>query len=536
MAIQSSGEIKFSQLAQEFGISPPFSLSQFYRGAGNVPVSSTNVSVPPAGEIKISNLFATSTNPSVVGPSVVLNVSGWGQTVANGGTITGPAPLSIWTDTVSTVHENPAIDTFRQMGYHFDFGYATPTTPGSWAYSGKPKGNQIGAPVAAHVYETPGTYTLSVRAQDSLGATSDQSVTIVVENSETYWSTGGRTTTTLVRSSTTVWPTFASNTRYLLEAGEDYSALGRLNIINIQNVCIAKTGAGANPVLDDLSFDRTTGASVPTTTARVQFMNLDTQQCHANVGGTDCLFYKCNPTNVLVGDLLRSRYTAYPNQVWQRSRRVCYYECSINCSNVDYPFITQTYEFMFMGCLSENPGEHSLRVQGAQYGFIAHNKLIDANSDKHFFTIRATGYGDLSPVMSSPSNEMPASRYVVAADNILGEAGNVDAVDWPMYVGPQNSGASESLEFILVERNVFGDIGASHTTSVYISSRGCRNITLRDDTYLSGDTVGVSFSENFGVIDPAWANGPVYSNRWISGPDNIYEFTTPTAILPSKAT
>jgi hypothetical protein len=69
---------------------------------------------------------------------------------------------------------------FGEMGFHFDFGYATPSTPGTWPISGEPKGEEIGGALAGHVYETPGTYTASVRVQDATGLYKDVYITVVV--------------------------------------------------------------------------------------------------------------------------------------------------------------------------------------------------------------------------------------------------------------------------------------------------------------------------------------------------------------------
>lgn len=465
--------------------------------------------------------------------SASLTVSGWGQEVTNSGTITGPAPLALFFDATATTATN--YDAFREAGYHFDFGYATPSTAGTWTYSGKPKGNQIGGPTAAHVYETPGTYTASVRAQLPNGVYQDRFITVVVEDPATYWTTGGRTTTTLVRSSISAWPTWASNTRYLLEAGQDYSALGLINILNRQTVCVGKTGSGSDPIVGGLAIDRSTGATSPTTGAKIQFMNLSAGLFESNLCGSDGLFYKCSGSSIEVGTLLVNRYDTYPAYTWPRPRRMAFYECAFDGASLDYPFITQSYQLMILGCLSVNPSEHSLRIQGVQYGFVGHNKLYDAENARTYLTIRAVGIQDIASSISSSTTRSPASRYAVAADNVLGDSVDINSVDWPCYIGPQNSTSVESLEYILSERSVF-PAGAVHTSSVFTQIRGCRNITVRDEVYGSGATTGVNYGQGFGAAGPDWYNGPAYSNDFISPePDNIYSFYTPTGLLPAKA-
>jgi len=60
MPIQGSGEIKFSQIASQFGRTlSNISARLFYRGGGIVPDIPENSSVPNSGEIKFSKFFAT---------------------------------------------------------------------------------------------------------------------------------------------------------------------------------------------------------------------------------------------------------------------------------------------------------------------------------------------------------------------------------------------------------------------------------------------------------------------------------------------
>lgn len=52
MALPTTGQITLAQIAAEFGGSPPYFLSQFYRGGGRV--TTNNLSVPTSGPIALS--------------------------------------------------------------------------------------------------------------------------------------------------------------------------------------------------------------------------------------------------------------------------------------------------------------------------------------------------------------------------------------------------------------------------------------------------------------------------------------------------
>ncbi len=56
MAIQSSGQVKLSEIATEFGDSAPHAMSEFYGGGGKVP-QGANPNVPTSGEIEIGDFY-----------------------------------------------------------------------------------------------------------------------------------------------------------------------------------------------------------------------------------------------------------------------------------------------------------------------------------------------------------------------------------------------------------------------------------------------------------------------------------------------
>ena len=57
MAVQSSGAISLSDLAEEFGDTQPYSMSEYYRDGGKVPGVNTNV--PASGLIRMQNFYGS---------------------------------------------------------------------------------------------------------------------------------------------------------------------------------------------------------------------------------------------------------------------------------------------------------------------------------------------------------------------------------------------------------------------------------------------------------------------------------------------
>lgn len=467
-----------------------------------------------------------------------LSAFGWGQSIEADGTITLPAPGAVFFDATGTTHSDGSIAPWKDCGYHFDFGYDDPSTPGTWVYTGKPKGNHIGFPLAAHVYETPNTYTASVRAQDPNGIKSDKRVTIVVQDPEVYWTTGGRTTVYMSRASYTAWPTWTSNTRYMLEAGQDWTALGAININSKQQVCVQKWGVGANPLCSALRVDNQTSASVPTTGANIQFIDVNSTSSLATpLCSTDVLYLRCSAADVTAGGLINGRVSAYPAQNWLRPARTFYVDCPIDELLLDYPYFTETYQLVFMGFTSARPQEHGLRLQGCQYGIVAHSRFLDGKATKSSITIRGNGTGIASrSALESPT---PANRYVFCSDNYLGATD--DFGTWPLHFSPENTSSPGTSRYCGAERTRYAD-RASNTGVAWSSARGQSHIIVRDEIYdRPGLTAGFSADENYAAALPApeWYQGPFFSNAWngtVNGiVDNVYRFTCPTGILPTKA-
>src|SRR3989344_3567013 len=86
----------------------------------------------------------------------------------------GVAPLAVFFDavdpTASGVSDLGAARPFHELQYSWDFG---DVNSGNWVTDGKPKNKATGA-VAAHVFETPGDYNITLTISDG---TQNQSYT-----------------------------------------------------------------------------------------------------------------------------------------------------------------------------------------------------------------------------------------------------------------------------------------------------------------------------------------------------------------------
>ena len=483
-----------------------------------------------------------SSSPAVVpGGDVVLRavVSGWGQEITSTGTIIGPAPLPIFAESVGTTVVGGA-SPFNTLGYHWDFGYspAQQTALGNWPQSGRPRWREQGRrPLAAHIYETPGTYTLSCRAQNGAGQYSDRFVTIDVRDPEVWWTTGGRTTV-YITSTTGAWPTFANNTRYILTAGADYSAKGTINIPKFaQNIVIAGSiPGGAKPTVSSVSMN----VGVPTSSTPLSNILM----CDINVA-TD--LQQQNTVNgltflrVTVARIMQlvTSYDWYlvnsPTVAPQYSpRNIFVQECVIDRNfyngGAGYPVNCLTLEgenLAVLGCTIARPVEHGIRCWQGHKSLIAHCSVDGRSVDgsRHAIKHHSTGTNPWSRgPLSYGSSPNYVSRYNLCHSNRLGSPLSND--QWIVGYGPQNYAADERMEDVLVCDNWW-----QHGTNFYADLFGCaRRMTDAGNVRSGGSILEYNDSPHNMTVPLDW-QGPYYSD-YSTG---VGISPAPVLVTPNKA-
>ncbi|MCP4346196.1 MAG: PKD domain-containing protein, partial [Desulfobacterales bacterium] len=101
----------------------------------------------------------------------------------------GVAPLGVFFETDLT-----SSAAFSNTFYSWNFG---DSSSGTWAETGTSKNIDTG-PVSAHVFETPGEYTVTLTAKNNSGTIGAETVLITVENPETVYA--GTNTVCISRS------------------------------------------------------------------------------------------------------------------------------------------------------------------------------------------------------------------------------------------------------------------------------------------------------------------------------------------------
>ena len=118
--------------------------------------------------------------------SLTVNADSAG-TMAAANRTTGVAPLAVFFDAVEAASGvlQPADGDYASLGYAWDFG---DVEAGTWSTNGNSRNAAMGY-VAAHVYEQPGTYTVTLTVTDTQGGTHayQQEITVAAFSGTTYY-------------------------------------------------------------------------------------------------------------------------------------------------------------------------------------------------------------------------------------------------------------------------------------------------------------------------------------------------------------
>lgn len=340
----------------------------------------------------------------------------------------GPAPLAVQFNAIGTTHTKDNLDTFRELGYHFTFD---DPNSGTWKHSGKSKNAQIGGPIAAHVFETPGTYTVQVRAQDSEGDFSDTSIIITVTDpNEVYV---GATTVVISTDSDTAgapdgarlltnqtsWPQWESGIRYLLMSGQDFSAFGDIDLNLVQDIQIGKNGNGADPIVGQIDVER---GSAPATNwaARIAISDLNSQAINIPNSAEDIYIIRGTNTSLYVGSTVKhwvnnGTQEQRDNIIWPFN--IFMYEARNTAPTSGFNSWVLSTGFNMLGTELANPPQHNIRPAYLVNAFIGHNLFYNAARAKHNLKLHSEGILENENERLVKNSMQSASRWIVVADN-----------------------------------------------------------------------------------------------------------------------
>lgn len=395
---------------------------------------------------------------------------------------TGVAPLSVYFETLGTTAQ-AASRPFHDLAYCWDFG---DSGAGTFSMSGKSKNRAYG-PAAAHVFETPGTYTVNLNARDNQGRVAAKAVQIVVTDPTSVFTASNtvclsgtgdfsgcpagakQVTNTSIGALNTEIAGAGGKRRILIHRGESYT--GGIRIDETGPGLIGTYGSGAVPLISttgrafdfsdqDLATVNNPNEAYPTDW-RIMDMDVDGLANGNSLG----VYIGGLTKNVLA---LRVRVRNAGGGFGGGDSIINYWNNNGNPGHdVIDGFAIQDSEardceggeghgligiagrrLSMQGNYFNNSEkcEHVIRTFDLDRAVISNNDIGRTAVGKSLLKLHNSGF----TVSNHLFYQKPSERIVIA-DNTFRSG----VEDWSVGIGPQNSNTDERVQNVLFERNIF---------------------------------------------------------------------------------
>ncbi len=409
--------------------------------------------------------------------------------------VTGVAPLSVHfnaTGTTSTVTTRP----FHELTFDWDMDDNL---------------RHASSAVAAHVYRTPGTYTVRLLVAEPDGSFVTQNVVITVTDPDVVFAgtkticfsntadfTGAPAGATQVTTSSfnTVMSYYATDRRLLMKRGDSFLQTSGVTCAGTgAPVSIGAFGTGTNPDVRGI-FDNNPIVQVQTDDSVVQIGNggstiecddlrfVDVEFDYIN-GGTPGKLFNLSYRG---DDLLFSHIRASEfSQCYGFGHEtpdffavdICHGVCIANC---DHPGGTQYGAYFsardgaILNCnFADITTEHLLRFPFGERVVVSGCNLANAQADKLSIKLHSKSHVDATTT----------SRHYVIQGNYF-----THRTAWCMAFGSASSGQDNRVEDVIVERN---DLEVLHRDNAYptpiqVNNDGC---TIRNNRFIVNDSTNL---------------------------------------------
>jgi hypothetical protein len=393
----------------------------------------------------------------------------------------GVAPLGVFFDATATTAIAAPSKPFHDLDYTWTFGDGG---SGNWA-NGARAGSSRNAgkgPVTAHVFETPGLYTVNLSVSDGTNTVANNCVQIAVQEPDVIFSgtnticisnagatqgVGGCPANAATPVGTGVFNTaLASCTtgkRCLFKGGDTFVSLATADLTTAGPITIGAYGGGSAIVTsNDIGVLRFSNNAV----SDIRIMDLDI----AGGGAADtstCLSVGTLPTpNVTIlrlschdigKGIIMVSGASITGSVIQDSHIY-----NINAASGGVGIFGWAINSAYLGNLIgpfAGTAEHNVRLQPGQKVAIAHNTIsTPGNTGKTNLTVRALEH--ITP--NGVDNSFPAgtaqadTQYIYISDNKL--VGGAGASVQMFQIGPASNSQNNWISDVVAERNwiVFG--------------------------------------------------------------------------------
>jgi len=419
----------------------------------------------------------------------------------------GVAPLSVFFDASDTTATNTTTP-FHDLQYRWNFG---DTGAGLWAYGARPgasnKNSESGA-VAAHVFESPGVYTVSLTATDGTNTVSNSCAQIVVQSPDAAFagadtvcvSTG--TDFTGCPAGATTHQTSIYNTamgyigsgvhRLLFKAGDTWTGATDASISTAGPGLIGSFGSGAKPIIRAGTLAGRF-LLVQANDWRIVGLDFDGNMTNPNGGGIQLTDTN---TTILNVHIHKNSWgvAGGTGSAYDVVQEVVMDDIDPASGNAAAVYWTPSTTSALLGNYI-NPtgfGDHVIRMGGATKFVIAHNTLGQPGSGNGL----AIKLHQVSQANQQVWNGNYTEKVIIADNHIL-----PSLTAWQIVVGPQNDVTPEHVRDIIVERN-WMEAGTAnlHISMTTINEDGLHPSTVRNNILDMSTTNGGITGVNVGAF------------------------------------
>ena len=430
---------------------------------------------------------------------------------------------------------------FHEIDYTWDFG-----DPGSgtWGTDGKSKNMAKGA-IAAHVFESPGTYSVLLTIRDRETVLGMETYRITVEDPEVVFA-GDKTTcvSDTAHSGTAGCPASARvvatddlstvtqyatpGSRILFARGSTWTTNNIDWPRNAGPVSIGAFGAGTNPDAQGI-FENAPRIDVASGT----FLELEERQDWRiadlslfGAGERECPFSGSMELQRML--LLRLRVEGFSTGIgwshWATSDLMTLDDMVVASCEVSEAQENGLYlgaeRLALLGNVVRNARtSHVVRVWQAYRSVISHNMFsgssLDNTNGRHALKLHGPKEEQLDYRPDSNTLEH-RTDYAIVSDNTFGSSG-----PWPVMMTPQDTGSDERLSNLIFERNRYlQEYGDASSRGVQIGLHvSARRVSVRNNVF-DGSGNGSSFT-GIAVMrygpEPAPVTVHVYNNTIFRG-------------------
>ncbi|MEY4564859.1 MAG: hypothetical protein RLZZ618_4136 [Pseudomonadota bacterium] len=440
--------------------------------------------------------------------------------------VSGVAPLSVFFSTVGTTSPATSLP-FHELKYTWSFGDAAGGA--KWAYgvrAGVASKNAASGPVAAHVFETPGTYTVQVTSYDGV-ATMVKTLVVTVTDPQLVFASntvcvsntaapvagvGGcpaGAAVELMPNWSRIGTLAATKKRILLKRGDAWSmdATANIGLAHTGPGVLAAFGTGAAP---RVSMDVNAAAIAFNEASDWRVMDLEVTSNgvgNAKVAvtsnkGANHLLLRLNVHDIHFGvSGLDTDGLAIVDSTIERT---------FLANNGIGAYLDRVDHLAILGSKNrDNPGNHGLRVQGTANAVISHNQFDTPSATGDVLTVRGKTF--ISAGASGAQANQDAATWtgtwtenVVVSDNVID--GSMDS-GYALWIGPQSIYHAERLRNIIVERNLVKG------KQLYAAAfQVAENLTVRNNLLISKYTYVLGLISNSNVGSPKPSSSYIYNN------------------------